>query len=62
MAFNFGEAKNASIYAEIPKCFPEVIRFAKDLHFKKVGEIISGHLKNGSFYDVEILRLENVYH
>lgn len=59
MAFSFGEAKNATIFAEIPECYPEVIRFAKDLNFRKFGTIIEGRSKGGILYDVEILRLEN---
>lgn len=59
MVFKFGKAKNASIYAEIPTLFPEVIRFAKDLDFKVVGKIEKGRKKFGKFYDLIILRLHN---
>jgi len=56
MALNFGEAKNASIYVEIPGCYPEVIFFAKGVNFKESGVIEKIHKKNGKFYNVTRLR------
>ena len=54
-----GEAKNVSIYAEIPTCYPEVIRFAKELGFKLVGRIKKARLKHGIWTDLEIMRRDN---
>jgi len=62
MAFDFGEAKNASIYAEIPECYPEVVFFAKRLGFRKSGVIKRGHKTNGQLYDVIRLRLHRGIH
>jgi len=59
MALDVGRAKNASIYAEIPSCYPEVIKFAEYLSFKIVGNIEKHRKKFGKFHDVIILRLEN---
>jgi hypothetical protein len=55
----FGEVKNASIIAEIPTCYPEVIRFAQELGFNQVGKIEKARLKHGSWYDLNIMRREN---
>jgi hypothetical protein len=58
MALEIGEAKNSSIYSEIPICYPNVIRFAKSFGFTETGSIKDGHLLNGEQYDVVILRKE----
>ena len=57
MALDIGKAKNASIYAEIPNCYPEVVNFAKKSGFKIVGKIVNSCKKSGLFYDDIILRL-----
>jgi len=59
MALEIGKAKNASIYAEIPDCYPEVIKFTTNFGFNIVGNIVDGHQKNGQSCDVKILRFDN---
>jgi hypothetical protein len=59
MALNFGKSKNASIYAEIPTCYPNVLNFAKEFDFKEVGTIESDYLRDGVKHDVIVMRLEN---
>lgn len=56
MALEIGEAKNSSIYSEIPVCYPNVIRFAKSFGFTETGSIKEGHLLDGVKHDVMILR------
>lgn len=60
IALEFGEAKNAIIYSEIPTCFPNVIRFAKEVGFTETGRIKESYPKNGMKHDVIKLRKENV--
>ena len=62
MALKFGEAKNASIYAEIPDCYPEVISFAEEFDFKIIGREKNGSIRNGVPHDKIILRRENGIH
>lgn len=59
MALNFGRAKNASIYAEIPTLFKETIFFAKSVGFKLVDTIDKARKINGKLYDLKVLRREN---
>ena len=59
IALFFGKAKNAIVYAEIPDCYPNVLRFAKDVGFFETGKIINDHIKDGVNYDVTIVRLKN---
>jgi len=49
MALNFGRAKNATVYAEIPERFPNVVSFAKRVGFTELG------IKEGKY----ILRRDN---
>lgn len=60
MAFDFGEAKNAVIYAEIPECYPNVLSFAKCFGFVETGIIKEKHAKNGVLNNVIKMRLDNV--
>jgi len=59
MALNFGKAKNAIVYAEIPVCYPNVLRFSKAVGFFETGRIIDGYAKNGENHNVIIVRLKN---
>lgn len=59
MALNFGEAKNAIIYSEIPVCYPNVISFAKEFGFNETGSIKGDYIKNGIAHDVIKLRMKN---
>ena len=52
MALKFGEAKNATIFSEIPVCYPNVIKIAKEFGFKQIGIIRENYLKNGINFDV----------
>lgn len=56
MALEFGEAKNSSIYSEIPLCYPNVIRFAKSFGFTEIGIIKDNHLLDGVSFDVMVMR------
>jgi len=60
MALDIGEAKNSLIYSEIPTCYPNVIKFAKDFGFTEIGSIKDDYQKDGKLYDVIKLRLDNV--
>jgi hypothetical protein len=60
IALNFGKAKNAIVYAEIPDCYPNVLRFAEKVGFYKTGNIKDDYTKDGVTHDVIILRLRNV--
>lgn len=59
MALNFGKAKNAMLYAEIPECFPNVKRFAESFGFKETGKTPNGRKINGIIHDVAVMRLDN---
>ncbi len=60
MVLSFGEAKNAIIYAEIPECYQNVLKFAKSFGFLETGNVIEKDcLKDGVYYDVIELRLKN---
>ena len=61
MALDFGEAKNASIYAEVADCYPDVIRFAKDMGFKREGYAENVSIKNGVSYRKVLLRLNRCH-
>lgn len=54
-----GRAKNATIYAEIPDCFPNVLAFAKSFGFEETGEIRSDYVRDGISHDVITVRLDN---
>lgn len=56
IAIEFGEAKNSIIYSEIPTCYPNVIKFAKEFGFTETGSIIEDYLKDGKKYDVIKMR------
>ncbi len=62
MALEIGKAKNASIYAEIPDCYPNVLKFAKSFGFNETGSIEDGYTRNGMTCDVTTLRLEHGIH
>lgn len=57
IALNFGEAKNAIIYAEIATCFENVIAFAEGFGFEKTGRIKNDHIIDGVSFDVITMRL-----
>jgi len=59
MALNFGEAKNAILYSEIPDCYPNVINFAKEFGFNETGSIKGDYIKNGIAHDVIKMRKNN---
>lgn len=59
MALNFGKAKNAIIYSEIPECYPNVLKFSKSFGFIEAGEIIDGYAKDGVDHNVTIMELRN---
>ena len=59
IALNFGKAKNAIIYAEIPECYPNVLRFSKAAGFFETGKIIDGYAKDSVNHNVIIVRLKN---
>jgi len=59
MALNHGKAKNASIYAEIPVCYPNVLSFSKSFGFYEAGTIKDSYQKDGENHDVTIVRLKN---
>jgi len=59
MALDIGKAKNASIYAEIPVCFPNVISFAEGFGFEIIGKKNEGRKKSGIVHEVKILRLSD---
>jgi len=56
MALNLGMAKNATVYAEIPVCYPNVISFAKKVGFEQTGETIDSYTKNGITHNEITLR------
>jgi len=59
MALNFGKAKNAIIYAEVPECYPNVLKFSKEFGFTETGKIENDYIKGGKHHDVIILGLNN---
>ena len=56
MALKFGEAKNATIFSEVPTLYPNVIEFAKEFGFKQIGNIRDSYTKKGMVYDVIQMR------
>lgn len=61
IALNFGEAKNAIIYADIATCFSNVIAFAQWLGFEKTGSIKNDYTRDGQCFDVITMRLNNEF-
>lgn len=59
IALNFGEAKNAIIYADIATCFENVITFAEGLGFEKTGRIRDNYVRGGQSFDAITMRLNN---
>jgi hypothetical protein len=60
IALNFGEAKNAIIYADIPTCYPNVLSFAQGLGFEETGSIKDDYVRDGQYYDAITMRLNHV--
>ena len=61
IALNFGEAKNAIIYADIPTCYPNVLAFAKKVGFEITGSIKDDYTRDGKVFDATTLRLNHEF-
>lgn len=48
-----------AIYAEIPRIYPNVLKFAKLFGFEMIESIANAGIKNGKSFDSYLLRLEN---
>lgn len=57
IVLNFGEAKNAIIYADIPTCFENVITFAEGFGFEITGRIKDNYVRDGQCFDAITMRL-----
>ncbi len=61
IALNFGEAKNAIIYADIATCFENVIAFAEGFGFRITGRIKDNYVRDGKRFDAITMRLNNEF-
>ena len=59
IVLNFGEAKNAIIYADIPTCYPNVLAFAKGFGFEITGSIKDNYIRDGQSFDAITMRLNH---
>ena len=51
--------KHGAVYAEIPTCYPNVLRFVLGFGFKEIESSDEPYIKNGESYEIKILRCDN---
>lgn len=49
-------------WAEIPKLYPDVLKFSEKVGFKEVRLIKNNYLKNGQLHDVHLMRYRDEFH
>jgi len=50
--------KHGSVYAEIPVCYPNVLRFVLGFGFKEIESSDKPYIKDGEPYEIKILRCD----